>query len=98
MLIAKLAAVAVMACAVLAVSSPFLRRLLSPAGARDAFADIATSRFALGAASICAAAGLVAVSAIRWPAWLPWLGFAAWSVWLTCVDAVTGLLPRPMTA
>jgi leader peptidase (prepilin peptidase)/N-methyltransferase len=90
---AAVGAVVVVSCVVAVESSRILRLLPVPEGGAS-YASAATARFAIGAASLCAAAGLCAVGALSWPMWLPWIGFAGLGVWLACVDAVTGIVPR----
>ena len=85
-------AVVLVSFAVAAGSSKLLH-LLSPTSEAN-YSVAATSRFTVGAAAMCGAAGLSAVASLPWPAWLPRVGFAGLGVWLACVDAVTGLVPR----
>lgn len=92
---AGLAAAVLVSCSVAAGSSK-LPHLLPPASGLS-FSVVATSRFAVGAAAIGGAAALSAVASLPWPVWLPWVGFAALGVWLACVDALTGLVPRPVS-
>lgn len=90
------AGVVIVSCMVLIGSTRILHLLAPPAEpARYVAAEI--PQFALGSASLCAAAGLSAVASLPWPVWLPWLGFAGLGVWLACVDAVTGFVPRPVS-
>ena len=89
---AGVVAVVLVSCAVAAGSSKLLD-LLSPTSDAS-YTAAATSRFSVGAAALCGAAGLSAVGSLPWPVWLPWVGFAALGVWLACVDAVTGIVPR----
>lgn len=93
---AGVVAVVLMSCAVAAGSAKVLR-LLPPPPADGSYSAAAASRFSVGAAAFCGAAGLSAVASLPWPVWLPWVGFAGLGVWLACVDAVTGFVPRLMS-
>lgn len=92
---AGVAAVVLVLCTVAAGSTRVLQLLSLASEARSSVA--ATRRFAVGAAAMCGAAGLTAVASLPWPVWVPWVGFGVVGVWLACVDAVTGVVPRPVS-